>query len=299
MKATINPPKLVTVPFNKTQCGVDFYINTGNSDEICGVLTEHEAFRTDFFEIFFIRKGSGTLLLNSRHIDLHDNMALMLSPHQQQRWLVDETALDYTFLIFREDFMQTFLADKLFVYRLLYCYQTDTPSCMALSQELLDEYTRMSAKIKHELRQPSFDSYNIIVSLLYYLLVTINRAYSSSYGLPAALPKNNYAFHFKALLERHIREVQRVEEYAAMMRISRITLNRAVMDQFGVTAKHMLTQRLLEALKNDFLFGNRNVSELADDYRFSDPSHLMRFFKRQTGKTFSEYHDDYEHGICE
>ena len=40
---------------------------------------------------------------------------------------VDETALDYTFLIFREDFMRTFIADKFFVFRLLYCYQTDTP----------------------------------------------------------------------------------------------------------------------------------------------------------------------------
>lgn len=299
MKENTVPEKLVYVPFSKTQCGVDFHINTGRDDEICGVLTQYPSFRTDFFEFFFIRKGCGTLLLNTRRIDLHDGMLLLLSPHQQQRWLVDETALDYTFLIFREDFMRTFLADKFFVYRLLYCYQTDTPPCMDPAQELLDEFLRLLAKIKCELRHPTADSYNMIVSVLYYLLVTINRAYAAAYNLPATLPKNNYAFRFKALLEQHIREVQRVEEYAAMMRISRVTLNRAVADQFGVTAKHLLKQRLLEALKNDLLFGGRNVSELADDYRFSDPSHLMRFFKQQTGKTFSQYLDDYEHGICE
>ena len=39
MKAIINPERLVSVPFNKTQCGVDFYINTGESKDICGVLT--------------------------------------------------------------------------------------------------------------------------------------------------------------------------------------------------------------------------------------------------------------------
>ena len=49
MKAIINPERLVSVPFNKTQCGVDFYINTGESKDICGVLTEHKAFKTDFF----------------------------------------------------------------------------------------------------------------------------------------------------------------------------------------------------------------------------------------------------------
>lgn len=127
MKTTTNPRRLITVPFSKTLCGVDFYINTGRSEEIRGVLTENPLFRTDFFEFFFLSRARGVLLLGSRRIELHDGMLLLLSPHQQQRWLVDETELDYTFLIFREDFMRTFLADKFFVYRLLYCYQTDTP----------------------------------------------------------------------------------------------------------------------------------------------------------------------------
>ena len=109
MKTTTNPRRLVTVPFSKTQCGVDFYINTGRSEEIRGVLTENPLFRTDFFEFFFLHRARGVLLLGGRRIELHDGMVLLLSPHQQQRWLVDEAELDYTFLIFREDFMRTFL----------------------------------------------------------------------------------------------------------------------------------------------------------------------------------------------
>ena len=81
-----------------------------------------------------------------------------------------------------------------------------------------------------------------------------------------------------------------------MLRVSRVTLNRAVMDQFGVTAVHLLKQRLLEAVKNDLLFKGRSVSQLAEDYHFSDPSHLMRFFKRQTGVTFSQYFAEYGRG---
>lgn len=64
MKAIINPERLVSVPFNKTQCGVDFYINTGESKDICGVLTEHKAFKTDFFSFYFFRRANGYLLLN-------------------------------------------------------------------------------------------------------------------------------------------------------------------------------------------------------------------------------------------
>lgn len=299
MKTITNPERLVSVPFSKTRCGVDFYINTGESKDICGVLTEHRTFKTDFFSFYFFRRANGYVLLNFRKIELRDDMVLLLSPHQQQEWHVDEAELDYTFLIFREDFMRTFIADKFFVYRLLYYYQTDTPPYLFAAPEELAEYMRLLGKIKQELLHPVADTYSLIVSVLYYLLVVINRAYAKTYRLPVEVPKNNYAFQFKDLLEKHIRTVQRVQEYADMLRVSRITLNNSVVAQFGVSATHLLKQRLLEELKNELLFSDRNVSQLADEFHFSDPSHLMRFFKQQTGKTFTQYITDYQKGIYE
>ena len=299
MKTITNPERLVSVPFSKTRCGVDFYINTGESKDICGVLSEHRTFKTDFFSFYFFRRANGYVLLNFRKIELRDDMVLLLSPHQQQEWHMDEAELDYTFLIFREDFMRTFIADKFFVYRLLYYYQTDTPPYLFAAPEELAEYMRLLGKIKQELLHPVADTYNFIVSVLYYLLVVINRAYAKTYRLPVEVPKNNYAFQFKDLLEKHIHTVQRVQEYADKLRISRITLNNSVMAQFGVSATHLLKQRLLEELKNELLFSGRTVSQLADDFHFSDPSHLMRFFKQQTGKTFTQYITDYQKGIYE
>ena len=39
----------------------------------------------------------------------------------------------------------------------------------------MKEYMRLLGKIKYELMNPVSDTYNIIVSLLYYLLLIINR----------------------------------------------------------------------------------------------------------------------------
>ena len=59
--------RLVEVPFSKTDCGVDFYINTARGDECLWVLTEHKVFKTDFFEIFFIKKANGYVLIDYRN----------------------------------------------------------------------------------------------------------------------------------------------------------------------------------------------------------------------------------------
>ena len=287
------------MPFSKTECGVDFFINTAHGSERRGVLTEYPVFKTDFFEMFFFRKANGYLLLGYQNIELRDGMVLILKPHQQQEWHIDEDALDYDFLIFRNDFMRTFIADKFFVYRLQYCQQTDTPPYFMATADELTEYERLLKKIRSELRQPVADSYHIIVSVLYYLLAVLNRRYTETYSLPFELPKNHYAFLFVELMEQHIRDLQRVQEYADLMHVSRVTLNQSVMAQYGVPATVLLKQRLLAEIKNGLLFSHKTVSEIAYDFHFSEPSHLMRFFKKATGKTCTQFQQEYENGTFE
>lgn len=291
--------RLVEVPFSKTECGVDFFINTAHGSERRGVLTEYPVFKTDFFEMFFFRKANGYLLLGYQKIELRDGMVLILKPHQQQEWHIDEDALDYDFLIFRNDFMRTFIADKFFVYRLQYCQQTDTPPYFMATADELTEYERLLKKIRSELRQPVADSYHIIVSVLYYLLAVLNRRYTEIYSLPFELTKNHYAFLFVELMEQHIRDLQRVQEYADLLHVSRVTLNQSVMAQYGVPATVLLKQRLLAEIKNGLLFSHKTVSEIAYDFHFSEPSHLMRFFKKATGKTCTQFQQEYENGTFE
>ena len=287
------------MPFSKTECGVDFFINTAHGSERRGVLTEYPVFKTDFFEMFFLRKANGYLLLGYQKIELRDGMVLILKPHQQQEWHIDEDALDYDFLIFRNDFMRTFIADKFFVYRLQYCQQTDTPPYFMATADELTEYERLLKKIRSELRQPVADSYHIIVSVLYYVLAVLNRRYTETYSLPFELPKNHYAFLFVELMEQHIRDLRRVQEYADLMHVSRVTLNQSVMAQYGVPAIVLLKQRLLAEIKNGLLFSHKTVSEIAYDFHFSEPSHLMRFFKKATGKTCTQFQQEYENGTFE
>lgn len=110
-------------------------------------------------------------------------------------------------------------------------------------------FLALLGKMKKELRAPVADSYHLIVAYLYQFLLLLNRFYTKHFNLPTALPLNNHAYQYKQLLEKNICRKVRVNDYAEMMGVSRVSLNKAVVREFGVSAAHLLKQRLLQEIK--------------------------------------------------
>ncbi|WP_242920228.1 helix-turn-helix domain-containing protein [Pontibacter liquoris] len=285
-----------TIKFDKTRCGVEVLLRVGLGKELKEAYLDTEVYNTDYFEILLFRKAKGHLVLNQRKISLSDNIIIFISPFQKRQWQLDPEHLDFTFLIFQEDFLNEFFADKLFTYRLLYFYQLDYPLRMQVTAGYIQKACSTLTEIHAELREANPDSEHLIRSLLYYLLLKLNRDYAQQNNLPLDKPEHNYAYQFKKLLELHIKEKQRISEYAELLGISRITLNKAVQAQFGVAATHLLKQRLLFEIKNHLLHSDLTIIEIAHELHFSEPNHLMRFFKTQTGQTITAFLTDYQNG---
>ncbi|MFL1010952.1 AraC family transcriptional regulator [Flavisericum labens] len=285
-----------TIKFHKTDCGVDFLLNVLPSDEVKESYLTEETYNTDYFEIVFITSAIGSVTINQQKFQIKNNSIGFISPFQKRKWDLVEKGLEFKILAFQEDFLNDFFADKLFTFRLLYFYQLDYPLLMEIDKNSFKKYCEQLTEIKTELTATKPDSVHIIRSLLYYLLQKLNRQYALANELSIESSTNNYAFEFKRLLEVHIKEKQRVSDYSDLLNISRITLNKAVKTQFNVTATNLLKQRLLFEIKNLLIHSNRTIQEIAYELNFSEPNHLMRFFKSQTGKTTTEFLDSYQNG---
>ena len=285
-----------TIKFNKTVCGVEFLLNVLDCSEVGQEYISTDIHNTDSFEILFFKKGSGHVYIENKRITIQNNTILFISPFQLKKWSVKSSELDFTLLVFQEEFLNEFFADKLFTYKLLYFYQYDHPIMLHTDRHKLQGLYNILQEMKSELISPSLDSAHIIRSLIYYLLQRLNRDYAIENGLPVQIDISNYAYNFKKLLEQNIKEKQRIQEYSDLLGISRITLNKAVKKQFNQTATEILKNRLITEIKNDLLYSNKTMSELAVEYGYSEPSHLMRFFKNQTGLTASEFQSAYQNG---
>lgn len=286
-----------TVKFHKTECGVEMLLNVLHGDMLSEKYLERDTYNTDFFEILLFKTAKGSLILNQQKITIADNTIIFISPFQKRQWSLEKEGLDFTVLVFQENFLNDFFSDKFFTYRLLYFYQLNYPLHLIVEDEQLRKALEQLMEIKAELVDSKKDSVHIIRSLTYYLLLKFNRIYAERNNLSIERAENNYAYQFKQLLELHIRQHQRIDYYADLLNVSRISINTCVKKQFNVTATELLKQRLLFEIKNDLIHSGKTIAEIAYDLQFSEPGHMMRFFKTQTGVTSGQFLSEYQNGI--
>lgn len=282
------------IKFDKTVCGVSFLLNVIDFKSGCAFDLRSETQATDYFQVYFIKHANGILKLNDEIIELKPNTIIFISKDQHHSWHGDFSDLDGQLLVFQDDFLNDFFSDQYFVFRLLYFYQTQYPLTLTVSDIGIDETLLKLKEIKQELVFPKNDSSHLIRSLLYYILISLNRTYSEVNQLGEAISLDNTAYQFRKLVEKNIKTHQRVEDYSEMIHISRISLNKAVKAQFNVTATEFIKTRLLFEIKMKLIHTEKSISEIAHEFRFSESNHLSRFFKQKTGLSPVQYRLDYQ-----
>ena len=60
----------------------------------------------------------------------------------------------------------------------------------------------------------------------------------------------------------------------------------------GVTAGHLIRQRLLTEAKRQLVFTNQPIHEIAAELAFADPSHFARFFRNNTGTSPQAFREE-------
>ena len=95
----------------------------------------------------------------------------------------------------------------------------------------------------------------------------------------------------RKLLEENFRKERHLDFYAARLAMTADRLNDHVKRATGVTAGHLIRQRVLTEAKRSLVFTSQPIHEIAYDLAFSDPSHFARFFRKQTGTTPHEFRE--------
>ena len=110
-------------------------------------------------------------------------------------------------------------------------------------------------------------------------------------GAATLMPADPTVDALRYLVEEHFRKERRLTFYAGKLAMTPDRLNDHVKRAAGVTAGHLIRQRVLTEAKRQLVFTNQPIHEIAYDLTFADPSHFARFFRKQTGVTPQAFRD--------
>lgn len=282
--------------FVKNKYGIELLMDIGNYDDISNYFFEPILHNTDFYEIIFFSKGNGFLELDNQKINIENNTVIFISPFQNRKWHLDKSKIECHFLFFKDDFLSNFFSDKLFSFKLQYFYNKTKPLFIIISNTHLLKFQVTFQDILLELKDFKSDSEHIIRSLLYFTLIKLNRLYSELHLLSFDTENNTTSFIFKQLLQSEVKNNRAIDFYSQKLGVSRITLNKCVKKQFGMTCSEMIDEFIMFEIKSMLAYSTLNIGEIANLFNFCESNHLTRFFKRHSNITPKEYRNNYQNG---
>jgi AraC-like DNA-binding protein len=284
--------KIEKLHFIKGKYGKELLIDCALYSYSKGELQEYP-FTLDFYGICIVIKGEGSISIDNSIIPFSKGSLIFFQPNQVNQWRNVSSDFDRYFLVFENEFIQTFFQDSLFIYRFQFFHNATISYTLKCKQDFLSSLIDHCKTINNELANLQEDSHHLLRSILYNILIQINRKYIEQYGLSADLFQNNIALQLKKILEAKIRNYQRVEDYAGFLKISRAHLNNISKQVFGLPVSAIIKERLSTEIKRELLFTNKSIKEICFEMNFSDVANFIRFFKKHTGINPGDYRLQY------
>ena len=96
-------------------------------------------------------------------------------------------------------------------------------------------------------------------------------------------------YKYLQLVNRFFAQYRSIEEYAAILNVTPNYLSSIVKLVSGQSTKSYLDERVVTESKNLLAYTTLTVSQIASDLHFSEPTHFIRFFKKEPGLTPSAF----------
>ncbi len=242
--------------------------------------------RHSFFELVYIRSGSGVHKLNKLKCKYVEGSLFLLTPNDTHSFKIEKTT-NFFFLRFNNIYLQknNFSAEN--ILKLEYILQNANRNPECILKNIADR-TLMHPIIESLYRENTVkDIYNeeMVNQLVNTLIVIVAR------NIAKFLPEYVFVSQDEKLLDivqhiqQHIYEPEKLKatHISKVFAISTAYLGRYFKKQTQETMQNYIAKYKINLIEHRLKFSEMRMNEIAFEFGFTDVSHLNKYFKNQKG----------------
>ena len=274
------------IHFRTDKYGPELLVDAAPISRLKGFVLTPESHALSFYDILLITRGRGTFWLDDTRYAVRPGRVIFTSPGQVRR--LEARQVEGLVLFFTGAFLERFLSDPLFLYRLPFFHRDKVPE-LALATPERRLLARRLREMEAEIGNLRGDSSPLLGARLYEVLMLLARWFGRAHPAAAEEPEEGLGLRFRRLVERHHRRTHRVAGYAKMLSVSAGHLHTMVRRQLGRPPLELIQDRLALEARRLLLHTDDTAARIGYALGFGDPSYFARFFRRRTGRSPSAF----------
>lgn len=249
--------------------------------------------RAQFYHILWIEKGKGTHLVDFNPIKIEDNTILFV-PQNSVNMYDKDCIYQGKAILFTNNFFSKNNQDVHFLNSSMLFSDLYDIAKIKLNPHISDLQIFLNAMETEYQRSPDNAQYHILHNMLHVFLLHAQREMKRQ-GFEELKPSQNldYLLQFKELLEKTFRKDKSVSKYASELYISEKKLHKATTTLLDKTPKQIIDERILLETKRLLVHSNQSIKEIAYDLGYGEPTNFVKYFKKHTNSTPSEFREQY------
>lgn len=249
--------------------------------------------RIRFYSLLFIQEGEGYHYIDFKKYKYQRGSIVFISREQVHAFERNLNRHAF-FMVFTEEFLeQSSLGSSLMNRLSLYNYHL-FPPVLQLNEEEFPIFENLVNRLRHEYHAPDDHlTKELIQSALKIFLLLAERKRRKSHALEEMSPYHETFMQFQRLLEKHLLSNRQVQFYANELNVSTKKLNRATQHIVNQTVKAFINDQLIIEIKRLLMNTSYSIKEIAYQTGFDDPTNFIKYFKKDTQLTPSEFRKGY------
>lgn len=260
------------------------------SEKACIAAEFEEGHRQQYYEIVWLKSGSGVHIIDTVNYPYAGSALFMLSPGQLHHIRPIENGDGYIIKFTPSLFTDNKDLDEYLIKTGLFDNIQSEPliKLNASIHAVLDDVLK---KMEAEFNTEEEDKEKIMLAYLKILITHISRLKKINVSKETAGLDISFSLFqkYKVEVEKSFKTIHGVQTYAKMLQTQSRTLNSLSKKYTGKTAGDIISDRILLEAKRELYYNTKSIKEIGYELGFDDPAYFTRFFKKKTGLSPQEY----------